>query len=149
MKNTIIYAGFSVLMLACAANGNTNEPEETPEVVTTVEEVTEVDTEPQTHTPISEDVTAEKFKQLMEEKPGQVLDVRTPGEFSGGTIDGAVNMDFYSNDFSDQLDGLDKDQPVYVFCKAGGRSGKTKQMLTDKGFTEVYNLIGGYGSWPY
>ena len=78
-----------------------------------------------------------------------MLDVRTPEEFSEGNISGAINMNFNAPEFETSLDSLDKTKPVYVYCQAGGRSGKAKDLLLEKGFKEVYNLIGGFGSWPY
>lgn len=98
---------------------------------------------------ISEDVEAEKFKTLIESGSGLLLDVRTPGEFGGGHINGAINLDFNSGQFESSIDTLDKTKPVYVYCQGGGRSGQAKNILTERGFNEVYNLIGGYGNWPY
>jgi rhodanese-related sulfurtransferase len=98
---------------------------------------------------ISEDVDAAKFKTLVDGGAGLILDVRTPGEYAGGNIAGSVNMDFNSPEFEASLDTLDKTKPVYVYCQGGGRSGQTKTMMLEKGFTEVYNLVGGYGNWPY
>ena len=74
----------------------------------------------------------------------QVVDVRTPGEFNTGHFENAVNLDFYSPDFSTQLDKLDKTKPVYLYCRSGNRSGKAAKMLVDKGFGEIYDLKGGY-----
>ncbi len=98
---------------------------------------------------ISEDVDAAKFKTLIDGGAGIILDVRTPGEYAGGNIARSVNMDFNSAEFEASLDTLDKTKPVYVYCQGGGRSGQAKTMMLDKGFTEVYNLVGGYGNWPY
>lgn len=98
---------------------------------------------------ISEDVEAEKFKSLVDGGSGLILDVRTPGEYAGGNISGSVNMDFNSAEFEASLDTLDKTKPVYVYCQGGGRSEQAKNIMLEKGFTEVYNLIGGYGNWPY
>ncbi len=55
-------------------------------------------------------------------------------------------MNFHDDAFSSQLETLDKSKPVYVYCKGGGRSGKTAKMLHEMGFSEVYNLLGGITS---
>ena len=88
------------------------------------------------------------FQRLMAEHPGQVLDVRTPGEWDTGVMEGALLIDFYEKDFAQQLDGLDPTRPVFVYCHAGGRSAKAMDMLQAKvGFTEVYDLDGGITAW--
>jgi rhodanese-related sulfurtransferase len=91
----------------------------------------------------------EEFKKLLAEKNGFLLDVRTPEEFAEGTIEGAVNLNFYDSTFADRIAELDKARPTFVFCQAGGRSSTTKEMMDSLGFAEVYNLLGGYSDWPY
>lgn len=97
---------------------------------------------------VNETVVLEKFEQLLKDKSNAiVLDVRTPQEFSGGHITGAVNLDIYDNGFKDALGKLDKTRPVLVYCKSGGRSGNAAQMMGEMGFKEVYNLQGGILAW--
>jgi len=97
---------------------------------------------------IAEDVSAEDFKGFIEEFKDQLVDCRTPEEYSMGSIDGAMNIDFLDENFSEEINQLDRDKPVLVFCKSGGRSSKAMKKLVDAGFTEVYNLLGGYSGWP-
>src|SRR5690554_1116965 len=52
----------------------------------------------------------------------QLIDVRTPKEFESGRIIGAKHHHIYDKDFREQVSYLDKNKPVYVYCKAGGRS---------------------------
>ena len=96
---------------------------------------------------VAKDVTVEEFKKLVDSSKGLLLDVRTPDEFNEGHILEAVNINFYDKDFAQQVEKLDKMKPVYVYCRSGGRSGKTKDLLHEKGFTEIYNLKGGILSW--
>ncbi len=96
---------------------------------------------------ISKDVNVAEFTELITEGRGQVLDVRTPEEWSSGVIKGATKMNFFDNDFNTQLEKLDKNKPVYVYCKSGGRSGKATKQMKKMGFTAVYNLVGGIGAW--
>lgn len=141
MKKIILSGAFIFLILSCASNETS-----------AVDELTQQDSPEITQqqvAKVSADVSADEFKKLLTEKPGQLIDVRTPQEFASGSIEGAENIDFYSADFSEQLDKLDKTKPVYVYCKSGGRSGQAKAMLTEKGFTTVYNLIGGYSNWKF
>ena len=97
---------------------------------------------------VMEDLSVEEFSTSMDEKEEAVLlDVRTPGEWEEGYIRGATFMNFHDKTFSSQLETLDKSKPVYVYCKGGGRSGKTAKMLNEMGFSEVYNLLGGITAW--
>lgn len=98
---------------------------------------------------ISRDVTAEEFKTLIDKKVGVILDVRTKGEIAAGKIENAIQLDYYSDTFKDDVAKLDRDKPVYVYCRSGGRSGGAKKIMTSMGFKVVYNLKGGYSNWPY
>ncbi|MCO6499413.1 MAG: rhodanese-like domain-containing protein [Vicingus serpentipes] len=94
-----------------------------------------------------ENVDVEKFAALIEKGEGQVLDVRTPEEWSSGIIKGAIKINFYDQDFKSQISKLDKQKPVYVYCKAGGRSSEAAKQLQAEGFLQVYNLLGGITAW--
>lgn len=74
----------------------------------------------------------------------QILDVRTPEEMSDGKIEGSININFYDSDFRDQVAKLDRNIPVYVYCRSGGRSQKAMAVLKELGFSVVYELQGGY-----
>lgn len=92
-------------------------------------------------------VDSNGFEKQMEETTSQIVDVRTPREFSEGHIANAVNMDVTSDDFESKIEALDKEKPVMVYCKAGGRSAKAAGILKDKGFKQVYDLDGGMIGW--
>ncbi|MCB9196422.1 MAG: rhodanese-like domain-containing protein [Flavobacteriales bacterium] len=94
-------------------------------------------------------VSKEEFKAFLESNKGEVqlVDVRTPEEYAGGTIEGAINYDFYGDAFATQLASLDREKPVMIFCKSGGRSGQTLEMMKGMGFTTVLELDGGYSGW--
>jgi rhodanese-related sulfurtransferase len=76
-----------------------------------------------------------------------ILDVRTPEEFSEEHIAGAVNIDFYADTFRDEMDELDKDKTYLVYCRSGGRSGNTMEIMEDLGFQEAYNVLDGILGW--
>ncbi|WP_437371463.1 rhodanese-like domain-containing protein [Maribacter litoralis] len=76
-----------------------------------------------------------------------LLDVRTPEEYNQGSIDGAINIDWLSNEFNEKVAKLDKYKKVYVFCKKGGRSLKSQARLAELGFTNVVDLQGGYDAY--
>jgi|PlaIllAssembly_1097288.scaffolds.fasta_scaffold151364_1 phage shock protein E len=76
-----------------------------------------------------------------------VVDVRTPGEFSGGHVANATNIPVQELAQRiaevDKLVGGDKTRPVVVYCRSGNRSAKAKQALESAGYTHVVNG-GGY-----
>lgn len=94
-------------------------------------------------------VSKEDFKAYLEANGADVVlvDVRTPEEYSEGTIKGAVNHDFLSANFKDEIAKLDKNTPVLIFCQSGGRSGKALEMMKGMGFSTVLELDGGYSGW--
>lgn len=96
---------------------------------------------------VVEKVNAEKFKQLVESGEGIILDVRTPEEVNQGYINGASTINFYDEDFESKLNMIQKDKPVYVYCKAGGRSSQAAELMKKNGFKKVYNLEGGINAW--
>ncbi|MEO2050941.1 MAG: rhodanese-like domain-containing protein [Allomuricauda sp.] len=81
-------------------------------------------------------------------KDVQLVDVRTPGEYNAGHIDDAVNFDLSdSTTFMKQIETLDKDQPVYLYCLVGSRSAYAAKILRSKGFTQIFDFSGGYNDW--
>ncbi|MBU2945362.1 rhodanese-like domain-containing protein [Zobellia uliginosa] len=78
----------------------------------------------------------------------QLVDVRTANEFSGGHIKGAKNIDFFNSaNFEKSFQKLDKNKPIYVYCRSGARSQKAARKLLNMGFTQIFDLKGGYSRW--
>ncbi len=71
-----------------------------------------------------------------------LLDVRTEDEFANGTLEGAVNIPV--DELRERLHELDPKKPVYVFCQIGLRGYIAYRILIQNGFTDIYNLSGGY-----
>lgn len=76
-----------------------------------------------------------------------VLDVRSPEEFKENHLAGAVMINFYDDDFKSQVAKLNKTKPVFVYCAGGVRSGKASKLMSEMGFTAIYNLEGGIKAW--
>ena len=70
-----------------------------------------------------------------------LLDVRTPDEFTLGTLPGAVNIPL--DELRDRLTELPKDRMIYTFCAVGLRGYLAYRILTQHGFEKVRNLSGG------
>jgi len=93
-------------------------------------------------------MTVAQLPAFLEANPEAILlDVRTPGEIAGGKIEGALELDYRSSDFQQKLQELDKDRTYVVYCKSGGRSGRTCQMMEAAGFSSYYNLEGGMNAY--
>ena len=100
-------------------------------------------------TGISKKLSAADFKAKIESSPNAtIVDVRTAGEIQeSGKIPNAVAVDFYGDGFEAAMEKFNKDAAIMVYCKSGGRSGKTANLLQKKGFKEVYDLTGGMDAW--
>ena len=87
------------------------------------------------------------WDELGENLPPEALlvDVRTPGEFAGGTIPGAVNIPVDS--LRERFGELPKEGPLVLFCRVGLRGYLAARILGANGFTRCVNLSGGYETW--
>ena len=74
-----------------------------------------------------------------------LLDVRQPKEYESEHLPGAKLVPL--PDLGERIGELDAAKPTLVYCAIGGRSRIAAQMLSSKGFTEVYNLAGGIKAW--
>lgn len=77
----------------------------------------------------------------------QLVDVRTPKEHSKEYIQGAININYYSENFADSLLLLNREKVVYVFCRSGKRSNKSVTKFKKFGFDTIYQLKGGFLNW--
>ena len=94
------------------------------------------------------DLDGKAFKQKFETTDkAQLIDVRSPGEFSSGSIPGAKNIDLMAADFRSRVQKLDKDKTYFLFCRSGNRSGSAGSLFEKLGL-KSYNLVGGIGAWP-
>lgn len=84
---------------------------------------------------------------LTKDKTIQLVDVRTPNEYKGGTIAHAANINFHAADFKAQISKMDTKKPLYIFCAVGGRSAAATKVAKELGFVTVYDLEKGYTAW--
>ena len=88
-----------------------------------------------------------KYEKKMSQPDVQLIDVRTPEEFSEGHLENAINIDVTADDFDAKVATLDKEKPVMVYCKLGGRSSKAATRLKELGFKNITDLEGGIMNW--
>lgn len=91
------------------------------------------------------DVTVEDV--AVPAKGFRMVDVREPDEFTGqlGHIPGAELVPLGT--VMAHAPGWNKDEPLLLVCKVGGRSGHAAQALSRMGFSKVMNLVGGMMAW--
>jgi hydroxyacylglutathione hydrolase len=84
--------------------------------------------------------------QIDERRPGlQIVDVRRPGEYASGHVPGAVSAPLGSSE--DVVAGLDPNAPTAVICAGGYRSSAAASLLEQRGFSDLYNVVGGTSAW--
>jgi len=89
-----------------------------------------------------------RFHFLMKTRDFTIIDVRTPEEIAEGKIiEDALEIDFYDDDFQEQLAALDPNEKYLIYCRSGNRSGKTLTILDELGFTSTQHLEGGINAW--
>ena len=76
------------------------------------------------------------------------IDIRTPEEVSAGKIlNTAIELDYYADTFKADIEKLNRETSYVLYCRSGGRSGKTLKMMEQLGFKNAYNVLGGYNKY--
>ena len=92
-------------------------------------------------------VDVDEAKRMIEAGEVIVLDVRTDDEYAAGRIEGAQQINFFSEDFAARIEGLPKDKAYLVYCASGNRSGKAVTKMKELNFQEAHNMTGGINAW--
>ena len=90
---------------------------------------------------------ATAFSQKVSESGVITLDVRTPGEYMTGHIQGAINIDVEGTEFETEIAKLDKIQTYAIYCKSGRRSSIAVETMQSAGFNKLFNLTNGIQDW--
>ena len=91
-------------------------------------------------------MTALEFEDRKADIAGmQLVDIRNPGEFALGTIEGSQPIPV--GQLPGRVGELDRTAPTVVFCAGGYRSSVGASVLRQAGFDDVSDIIGGYGAW--
>ena len=91
------------------------------------------------------DISAEQLNDLMKTKDFTLVNVHIP---YAGDIPNTDQSIAY-NDLDPHLDLLpaDKDATVVLYCRSGNMSSLTATDLVSQGYTNVWNLAGGFNAW--
>lgn len=100
------------------------------------------------------EVSASKVRQVSQDKTYLIVDVREPGEFAQGHIDGAINvprgvLEFRADpNYPGGIPSLyDKSAVIILYCRSGARSALAAQSLTILGYKAVVSMAGGFLAW--
>lgn len=86
-------------------------------------------------------VQASAVRDLLAEE-AVIIDVREPGEYARGHVQGALNIPF--SEFRNRLDEIPTDVPVYLHCRIGQRSYYVTRELNQIGFPLATNIDGAF-----
>lgn len=134
MKKLNIYIALILVMSLFACNGqqssDTHQSAKTEEVTSTVI------------------MSSQPISVLDEVQMDEILliDVRTPEEYKAGHVENALNINFFDENFTDQIKELNTDKTLYLYCRSGKRSMNASKALSALGY-KVVNLEGGYNAY--
>lgn len=87
------------------------------------------------------------YAKIKEQKNPQIIDARAAQEFAINHINGAVNFNLESKNYTEYVARLDKSKPVFIYSIGAGRSAQLAKELVKNGFSEAYVLEGGIAAW--
>jgi len=108
---------------------------------------TEPDADPSQFYNISPEEAEQLIAQNSDNPDFIILDIRTLNEYNTGHIANAMQIDYYADDFKNQLEHLDKEKTYLIYCRTGNRSGHALPIMEELGFRKGYNMTGGITQW--
>ena len=91
---------------------------------------------------------AAAFNKALKSSPsGILLDVRSEAEFKEVRMAKALNINYNSPNFLEQVSKLDKNKDIFVYCAGGVRSARAADLMRANGFKHVFELKDGLQSW--
>ena len=93
-------------------------------------------------------VESKSYAAILDSLPNpHIIDVRTPGEYGKGHIAGATNLNFLDSQFKEEIQKLDTDRPIVIYCATAHRSPLAAKKLKKVGFPMIIDLKGGFNKW--
>lgn len=96
-------------------------------------------------------IPVQKAKELIEENQNNnefiLLDVRSVNEFTKGHLDRAINIDINSYQFTADIQKLNRNAIILIYCLTGARSANAMHVMANLGFKTLYNMQGGIAAW--
>ena len=159
IKNRIIIICLIILFLSagCINETTSNIPKTSSESLATTTTASKtaattiappITNPPETIGIVYEDISVqEAINEIENNGDITILDVRTSGEFEEGYIEGAIHIPYQELEKRHTELNVPKDQAIIVYCKAGVRSKKGAQQLTELGYTNVKEMEAGIDGW--
>ncbi|MBC7788064.1 MAG: rhodanese-like domain-containing protein [Methylophilaceae bacterium] len=91
------------------------------------------------------DIEASDLQALIAAKKIHLVDVRNDDEVARGIIAGAKHLQLSL--LPVEYESLSNDLPIVFYCHSGVRSAHAAAFVCSKGYTNVYNLVGGVLAW--
>ena len=91
-------------------------------------------------------ISVEEFNSFSEDE-FELIDVRTLEEFQSGHISRAINIDFFSANFIDEIKEFDTSLNLILYCRTENRSSKSAKILLDNDYKNIYVIKGGIEEW--
>lgn len=91
------------------------------------------------------DISAAELNTMLADKDVFLVDVHVPNEGRLPDLDARIPYD----KIAEQLDSLpsDKSAEIVLTCRSGSMSTMASKTLADLGYTNLYNLVGGFNAW--
>ena len=83
-------------------------------------------------------VDGDGARALIAEQDAALIDVRSPAEFGGGHLPGAINIPV--DEIARRMDEIPQDRPVVVYCRSGGRSARAARLIRQQGREDIHDL---------
>jgi len=93
------------------------------------------------------DVGNVRLTHLVNREGATALDIRETKEMDGTKLIGAVHIPLSQLKERAATLSLDKSKPVVVYCARGQRGPMAASDLKAAGFTQIFNLTGGFKAW--
>lgn len=97
------------------------------------------------------EVSAQEAYQVIQDNANNkdfiIVDVRTPAEYSEGHVSNAVNIDYNSGTFSDDIGKLDRAKTYLIYCHSGNRSRAALAVMKGLDFKSIYHMYEGIVGW--
>ena len=161
MKTSASIRGVTgALLLACLALSACSEAEPT-QTACPVPAFPEITTPPEGATPpppaedssdslcSAESLSSVEASTLLQDAPAPItiIDTRTPAEYAGGHIPGAVNMSTQDAAFWDQVGELPLEGTYLLYCRTGSATRRVVEGMRAMGFADVCHIGDGFNGW--
>lgn len=95
----------------------------------------------------AQQLSAKEANDMMQKGAVLFLDVRDQEELVSGKIPKSIHISRGTLEFVVASKITDKNNPIVVYCKKGGRGALATAVLKDMGYKNVFNIAGGFDAW--